>query len=248
MWKKTKAELAKMRGMGFGEAVDYFFTYYKIHLLVFALGVFFLVLICQAFFGKRQELVFSAMLVNTGIPQETADAVGRAFFSREGLDGETQRVILDAGITGAGGTGRADVAGLQKLLVSIAAGEVDAVLTGEDVTDYLLKGGALSDLQTVLGEEALGQYQNRLIYADAAALGAWVEANRAGTADSAPLISADPAGMAEPVPVGVDVTEACETVFGRPAEGGPLILSVAVTTRRQAECGRFLDYLEGSAA
>ena len=49
MWNKARAELAKMRRMPFGEAVDYFWTYYKIHVLFLAVCVFFLVLIFQAF-------------------------------------------------------------------------------------------------------------------------------------------------------------------------------------------------------
>ena len=249
MWNKARAELAKMRRMPFGEAVDYFWTYYKIHVLFLAVCVFFLVLIFQAFSGAGQETALSAMLVNTGIPQSAADEAGRAYFAYAGLDAEKQRVSLDAGVNGAGGTSREDVAGLQKLLVSIAAGEVDVILSPPETADYLLKGGAISDLQAVLPEDVLALYRDQLRYADAAALSAWIEANRAGEADmEALLLSDDPAGMAQPVPVGVEVTDECRRVFGRPDAQGTLVLCVAVTTPRHDACGRFLEFLKEGGA
>ena len=244
--KKLKSEIRKMRGMKPREALDYFWTYYKIHLMFLAIIIFFAVLILQANFGKKQELVFAAMLVDTGIPQAAADSAAAGYAEWLELDGETQHVTLDASVNIEGGT----VAGLQKLMVSVAAGEIDALITDLDVADYELKGGALSDLQVVLPEETLAHWHDRLLYADADALAAWVEANRAGEAEQITLLSPDPAGMARPVPVGVDITEECRRAFQRPAEYGQLIYTVAVTTRRQEESARFLTYLQtlGGAA
>ena len=238
--KKLKSEIQKMRGMTPREALDYFWTYYKIHLMFLAIIIFFAVLIVQANFGKKQELVFAALLVDTGIPQAAADNAAEGYARWLELDPETQHVTLDASVQIEGGT----VAGVQKLMVSVAAGEIDALITSPEIADFELKGGALSDLTAVLPEETLARYADRLLYADAEALSAWVEANRAGEAEDVALLSTDRTGMARPVPVGIDITDVCERAFARPAAYGQLIYTVAVTTRRQEESGRFLDYLE----
>ena len=240
--REWAAERKKLRNMKPREAVSYLWSYYKIHLLLFALALFFLALIWQAYFGKKPEAVFSALLVDTGITQEAADAAARAYETYSGYDGENQVVALNAGISFRGGT----VAEVQKLVLSIAAGEADAVLTDAVVADYLLKSGALADLQVILPEETLARCGGRLAYADAAALRDWSEARRNGvTDDDTVLVSTESGGMAEPVPVGVDVTAACEARLGRPAGGAPVILCAAVTTRRQEKIARFLAFLDG---
>lgn len=230
-----------MRGMKPGEALDYFWTYYKIHLMFLAIIIFFLVLILQANFGKRTELVYAGMLVDAGVSQEAANRAAEEFTDYLGLDRETQQVTMDAGIyAAAGGT----VADLQKLMVSVAASEVDGFLTTPELLNYLLKGGALSDLGTVLPEETLTALSDRLWYADAQALGAWSEANRAGNIQDVMLVALGSEGMAQPVPVGVAVADLCAAPFDRPAELGDLIFSVAVTTRRQSENDQFLAFLQ----
>ena len=231
-------------------ALSYIWSYYKIQLLFCAIAVFFLVLIFQAYFGKKPETVFSALLIDTGISQEAADAAAQAYAEYGSYDMEWERVVLDAGLSFRGGT----VAGAQKLIVSLAAGEVDIVLTDREITDYLLKSGALSDLQTILPEEVLSGCA--LVYADAAALRSWSEARRNAGADGTSdemdeiLVSSDRESMAEPVPIGVDVTRVCQTVFGRESAES-VILCAAVTTTRREEVGRFLEFLnsreEGAA-
>ena len=245
--KKLKAEIRKMRAMRPGEALDYFWTYYKIHLMFVAIAVFFLVLILQANHGKRTELVFSALLVDTGISQTAADRAAAAFSVALGLDPETQEARLDTSVAVKGGT----VANLETLLLQVAAGEVDVLLTDPDLADYELKGGALADLQAALDAKTLNAWADRLVYADAAALRAWNEARKTGEAEEVFLLSADPAGMETPVPVAIDVTALCAAVFGRPAELGQVLFSVAITTRQQERAGEFLAFLQtfaGAAA
>ncbi len=238
--EKIKAEIRKMREMKPGEALDYFWTYYKLHLLFAAILIFFLVGVLQAAFGKKQETVFAALLVDTGVSQEAADSAAADFAAFLELDPETQRVTLDTSLTLAGG----NVVSIQRLMVSVAAGELDAVLSNADATDYLLKSGDLADLREILPEETLSRCAGKLFYTDPEALSAWVEANRAGEAEDAVLLSKDPSGMANPAPVGIDVTEACAAAFDRPADYGEVIFTVAVTTGRQEEAAKFLDYLE----
>ena len=236
-----KAEWQKIRGMSRQDARWYIWEYYKIHIMFLAIGIFFLVLIIQANFGHRQETVLAVYLVDTDITQEQAETANSVYMAKLALNPQDQQVVMDAGIQVEGGT----VASLQKLLVSVAAKEVDVLLSDADITDYLMKGGALSDLSVVLPDEVLAQYRERLIYVDAAELSAWTESNRAGEAEAVVLLHQNPDGMTTPVPVAVDVTEGCEAFYGRPAEYGTVLFSVAVTTQHREASAEFLtDLLE----
>ncbi len=244
--EKWKQEWRKIRAMNRRDAWWYIWEYYKIHMAFAAVILFFLVLILQANFGHRQETMLSVTLVDTGITRESAEELAAVYTKASGLDPATQKVSIDASLQVEGGT----VANLQKLVMTVAAEEVDVLISDEDIIDYMLKGGALSDLQTVLPEDTLSRLSGRLVYVDADALKAWTEANRAGQAEEKILISAVKEGMTTPVPVGVDVTGFCGAVFDRPDEYGMLVFSVAVTTRRQEAAAAFLNYLEeqGGAA
>lgn len=238
--EKLKQEWRKIRAMKRRDAWWYIWEYYKIHLMFAAIIVFFLVLILQANFGHHRETVLNVTLVDTGISQEAADGFAAACAQQWQLDPAQQKLVIDASLQVEGGT----VANLQKLVMSVAASEVDLLICDTDITDYLLKGGALSDLEAVLPEEALTRLSGRLVYVDVEALSAWTEANREARAEQKILISPDRTGMAKPVPVGVDVSDLCETVFGRPAGTEPVILTIAVTTRRQEKAAAFLELLE----
>ena len=235
---KIKAEWNKIRGMKRRDALWYVWEYYKIHLMFLAIILFFVVLIIQANVVNRQETVLSVLLADVGVGQEEAAAFESAYAEKLALDPKRQKVSASVATIEGG-----RVAELEKLIMGVAAGEDDVLLCDADITDYLLKAGALSDLEAVLPEELLARCEGRLLYVDADALSAWTEANRAGNAEAVILLSADPADMARPVAVGVDVTAGCEAVFERPAAFGTAILSVAVTTRRQEAAAAFLSYL-----
>lgn len=235
---KIKSELNKIRGMKRKDALWYIWEYYKIHIMFLTIILFFIVLIIQANVVSRQETVLSVRLVDLGVEQENASAFVSAYAEKLALDPEKQKVNANVSTIEGG-----RVAELEKLIMSVAAGEDDALLCDTDITDYMLKAGALSDLEAVLPEELLARCQGRLFYVDAEALAAWTEANRAGSAEQKILLSANSSGMSRPVAVGVDVTAGCEAVFGRPAEYGPVIISVSVTTRRQEAAAAFLAYL-----
>ena len=238
MMDKLKQEWQKIRGMKPQERRWYIWEYYKIHLMFLAILLFFVVLIIQANVVNRQETVLSVLLADLGVEQEKAAAFESDYAEQLALEPKRQKVSASVATIEGG-----RVAELEKLIMGVAAGEHDALLCDEDITDYLLKAGALSDLEAVLPEELLARCEGRFLYVDADALAAWTEANRAGSAESVILLSGDPTGMSKPVAVGVDVTEGCVPVFSRPADFGTAIFSVAVTTRRQEAAAAFLTYL-----
>ncbi len=235
---KIKSELNKIRGMSRKDALGYIWEYYKIHLMFLAIIVFFLVLIIQANVVSRQETVLSVRLVDLGVGQEQAEAFESAYAERLALDPKRQKVNATVATVEGG-----RVAELEKLIMSVAAGEDDVFLSDTEIADYLLKAGGLSDLSVVLPEELLSRCEGRLLYVDTDALAAWTEASKAGNAEEVLLLSPDASGMAHPVAVGVDVRAGCASVFDRPADFGTAVFTVSVTTRRQEAAAAFLSYL-----
>ena len=235
---KIKAEWNKIRGMSRSDALWYIWEYYKYYLMGLAIILFVIVLVIQANVANRIETVLSVDLVDVGVEQLAADDFADAYAEQLSLDPKQQKVSATVSTVEGG-----KVAELQKLIMRVAAGEDDVLLCDTDITDYLLKGGGLSDLEAVLPEALLSRCQGKLLYVDADALSAWTEANRAGNAEQVILLSSDPSGMSKPVAVGDDVTSGCVSVFDRPAEFGTAVFSVAVTTKHQEAASAFLAWL-----
>ena len=148
-WEEVRTEIRKMRKMRLSEALDYFWTYYKIHILTVGIAAFFLALIYQAAFGGGAEPYLSVLLVNLDIPQEYADRTAEDFAVSLGLDRKASPVLLDTSAVWGRDVSAEDTIGLQKMILTLAAGEADLVLTDPDTAAYLADAGAVLDVWQV---------------------------------------------------------------------------------------------------
>ena len=239
---KFREDLGKMKGMRAGEVVEHIWSYYRFHLLVLVISI--LIFLLHAIAGPKVETVFSAILVDTGAGEEVTERLTSDFGAVLNLDERSQRVTFDTTSV----LGDNAVTALQMLVMRVIAGEADVFLCNTDIVNYLLKSGALSDLAEILPEKTLEQWNGLLIYVDADALAAWTEANNAGDFQEVDLISDSPEGMSRPVPVGMDVTEACRTALGRAEDTGKLYCVASVTTTHPESIAGFLDYLRSTGS
>ena len=242
--KSKKQGLRAMRGMRPRQAMDYFFAHYSLHLIIFVIAALFLILLIRGSIGgNRREALLRGVLMDSGFSSEGAAAGTAAFGKYLSLDAETQYVDFQLVPELSG----APEEGMQQVLSGVVSQQTD-VLVGDVVqTDDLLKNGAVSDLSAVVSKELLEKWTDAIYYVDTEALAAWGEARQSGSGDNPILIHPSSAGMTQAVPVALDVTNACEAVFGRPADGGAVLLAVSVSTDRLEEVASFLEFLSQSA-
>ena len=231
--------LKLMKGMTFSQKLDHLWTYYRFHILGLVIFVVIAGSILHAAFGPHRDSVFSVMLVDAGGDEAVTAETFDTFIASLNLDPKTE----EATWTTASVLGDSGVQALQMLVMNVISGEVDAFFCRPDITNYLLKSGALCDLNEIMPEEVLAAWSGRLIYVDAAALAAWTEASNAGDFSDADLLLLSPEGAGQPVPVAFDVTEACVAALSRPAEEGPLYFAPSVTTVHEENLIRFLETL-----
>ena len=234
-----------MKGMKPGQVVAHLWEYYRFHLLVLALVLFFAIGLGKAMFGKKPETVFSAVLVNVGgVEEEACQALETQLADLLELDPETQLVDLRTVTVMPDNA----LVSLQSLMLQVVSGETDLFLCTGDIANYLLKSGAVSDLGSVLSAETLDRYGDKLIYADAEELTAWTEASQSGSAPEVDLLHSTPEGLVQPVAVAIEMTEQWQAVLGGMRSDGPLYGAVAVTTDRQENLDRVLQWLAETAA
>ena len=255
-WEEVRTEIRKMRKMRLSEALDYFWTYYKIHILAVGIAVFFLPLIFQAAFGGGAEPYLSVLLVNLDIPQEYADRTAEDFAVSLGLDRKASPVLLDTSAVWGWDVSAEDTIGLQKMILTLAAGEADLVLTDPDTAAYLADAGAVLDVRQVPNliqisslwqrSELSDRNQERFFY-HAPAL---QNGNTGSAADSGIDDKADSKTDSgtdretEPVPVGIWVTEAYALAFRVPETEGGVAACFPVTSRHGDAAAAFLEYME----
>ncbi|MBQ9346154.1 MAG: hypothetical protein IJT94_02280 [Oscillibacter sp.] len=259
-WEEVRTEIRKMRKMRLSEALDYFWTYYKIHILAVGIAVFFLPLIFQAAFGGGAEPYLSVLLVNLDIPQEYADRTAEDFAVSLGLDRKASPVLLDTSAVWGRDVSAEDTIGLQKMILTLAAGEADLVLTDPDTAAYLADAGAVLDVRQVPNLSQIfnlrqvsglsEQNQERFFYHAPAVQ----NTETASAADSgmdnkadSKMDSGTDSGTdreTEPVPVGVWVTEAYALAFRVPEPEGGVAACFPVTARHGDTAAACLEYME----
>ena len=238
-WKRMVENLKLMKGMSFSQKLDHLWTYYRFHILGLVLFLVIAGAILHAAFGPHRETVFSVMLVDAGGDEAVVAETFDSFLSSLDLDEKTQA----ASYTTASVLGDNGVQSLQMLVMNVISGEVDAFFCRRDVANYLLKSGALCDLQEIMPQEVMAAWADRLIYVDAAALAKWTEASNEGDFTDADLLLESPEGLEQPVAVAFDVTEACVAAFGRSVDEGALYFAPSVTTVHEDVLVRFLNTL-----
>lgn len=162
--EEKRSQWQALKGMGFKAYWDYFWDYYKIHVIVgVCLIVFFSMLIRDITNNKPYAL--NAVFINANTMNDMED-MENAFAEKEGIDTSETQVFIDAATTiSLTGTDQYSIPSMEKIYAQVAANELDVMLADKAVFDNYANNGMYDDLGKFFSKEELDALGERVIYA-----------------------------------------------------------------------------------
>lgn len=222
----------------------YFMDYYKwptiavIAVIIFAGSLAYHIL-------TQKETGFYATLVN-GIEYGDTEGYKDSFVQYAGIDTDTYDVFFDTSLRITHGSMDQDtVTSVQKLMVYIAASEIDIVVSDADTITQYAYSETFYDLREILTPEQIAKYEPYFFYADHVVTeeidAAQSSASYDYTADPTYPDPKDPEAMRDPIPVGIfmDASEGIGGVYYFSSE--EVVITVPLTTKNLDAA---IDYIE----
>lgn len=229
----------------------YFRDYYKWHVIIaVAVTAFIASMIYQAV--TRRDSAFYAALVNVYPVSDTEHA--SAFAEYAGIDLDEYDIILDSSMhIDNDAMDQETVTSTQKLMVYIAAGEIDVIMTDGGTMEQYAYNESFFDIRDVLSEERVKEYEPYFYYMDQAVADAIHEAqddpNYDYTKSPAHPDPREPESMEKPIPVGIYLDNAAsfkESFWFMKGDG---VIAVAATSQHVETVAKYIDFiLQGQAA
>lgn len=232
------------------QKLTYFWDYYKwpviIGILVIAVVVSFVYQL-----ATRRDNALYAVLLN-GSPKdflaEETDYT-RDFAEYAGIDEKKYQILYDTSVH-IGESAADEYSSVQKLMVYIAAAELDVMVSDPDSLLRYAYQGNFYDLRDFLPEEQLEKYAHSFYYIDLAVARAHEAANQANDYDYIPVYGDPhhPEGMEDPVPAGIFLPQDCPLLENYYFPGNELAAGVLINTQNPETVLKFLDYLMNESA
>lgn len=201
-----------LKGMGFKAHWDYFWDYYKVHVLVAVIGIAFVVMLIKDITNNLPFAV-NAIFINANSMQ-TTEALEAEFAEHEGIDTKEADVSIDVTTTlSLTAYDSMNVTTGQKIYAMIAANDLDLMMADSEVFENYAKNEVFEDLRNYLSEDELSSLGDKVFYVDQVQIDKLREEKDSATLDdvvaeeTAPaeyvFERKDPSEMEQPVPVGI---------------------------------------------
>lgn len=238
-----KEEREQMKQAPFKKKWEYFWDYHKTHVIVGIAVVFFLgTFIHDAL--TQKETVFMAAFVDCVSDETKTDTYAQEIMELMEIDSSSETIVLDTRFD-VSGVNTTDASSTEVLMVRIAAGELDTLLSGETVFGRYALSEIYYDLREVLTPEQLAYYEDSFFYVDNAALEYdLTDASELDYVDS--IDHTTPDGMTDPVPVGIYLTptEEFQDIYYFTSKE-PVVFGIISNAPHPERAGQFLDHISG---
>ena len=204
----------------FKERLSYFFYYYKVQvLLTIVIGA--VVISTIVSLATKKDIVLQVVYIN-GFPSENAETFMSDFASTIPIDTAKEEVLLDDSFyIAAENRSTFDEQNQEKLFMMSAAGNIDVCVADEAFFQELVKQGYLLDLSTILSDEQMNLYKDKLFYYDS-------DENKHEGKEA----------------VGIKVTDAPKIVATNSFPNTDCYYCIIVNSKHTDNALAFLDYLE----
>lgn len=224
----------------------YFLDYYKWHVIIAVAVIGFAAsLIYQSV--TRKETAFFAAVVNAFEMVSPEEHI-QSFADYAGIDRGEYDVAFDSSIRIDNSSMTQDtITSTQKLMVLIAASEIDVVLGDDGLIEQYAYNDSFYDIREVLTQEQIEKYESRFFYMDQAVAEAISAAQEDPNYDysKAPTHPnpKKPEAMERPVPVGIylDGADSLEEVYY--FLDGDAVLAVSATSPNLDTVPKYVDFL-----
>ena len=193
------------------QKLAYFWYYYKWHVII-ALVVIAMVISFIEQLADRKEPAFYTVLLNASLLDQTTSeqpAFITDFAEKEGIDLNTSDITFDTSIRIVEDSmDETSITSSQKLMVYVAANELDSMITDYDSFQKYANSSMFYDLRDILTEEQVQALEPYFYYVDRKVVLAIEAANDDMNSDYTPNYPDpfQPEEMQDPVPVGICLT------------------------------------------
>lgn len=192
------------------EKLSYFWYYYKWHVIVTATVLIMIVSFVAEQVNKKDSCIICNLLKFLG-HNELSESYIDGFEKQQDIDTSKYEVSVDTSMfISQNATDESTYASVQKLMVFIAAQQVD-VLASDVTTMYTYAyQDNLADLREILDEEEYAKYEDRFFYIDGKVRDQIEEANSSLDSDFTVEYPdpTDPDSMDDPIPVAIYLNDA----------------------------------------
>lgn len=154
--KARKEEWEKIRSLGAGARVRYFWDYYKFVLVIAFFVIMAVYIIVNMIVGSRTETLLYTSIMNVGELDSDSEGLAEDFEQSIGGIGRWKSIQFDLSMRidpDSSGTSQADVANTMKMTALLQTGTLDVCIAPPEVTKYLQEQGMLMALDELPDSE-----------------------------------------------------------------------------------------------
>lgn len=242
-----KEERDAIKNADFKTKAKYYLYYYKLHIIAVACALILVITLVHDILTHKDNALFAVMLNSAVLVEDDAEAFVQNYTEYAGIDTDEYIIQIDSSIN-FDQTALEELAmsASQRLMVYTATGELDVIVGGSDIFPAQAGQGMFHNLQDILTEEQLAQYEPYFYYVDQAIIDEWDEIALEGDPNAVYPDMPDPfkpEEMETPIPVGLVVTD-CDTLTGTYYfRGDYSAIGVLVNAPNLENAVKFIDYI-----
>ncbi len=225
---------------------QYFLDYYKWYVIGGAAVLFFVISMAYSMLTAKDSAL-SGYFLNTYSEVEQSEVFTSAFAETAGIDLNEYEVMIDTTLQYTPNSmDENSYTSSQKLMVTIAAAEVDFVAADQESFTYYATTETFFDLREVFSEEELEKRAEYIYYVDMDVVREKEAVVDSGNFENYTVPVYDhfkPEEMGDPIPVGLciqDCPKLADTYYFR---SGPVPMGLVVNTKRLDMTKQFVYYL-----
>ena len=164
MHDEIKEQNAKLKDASLKEKLIYFKDYYLLRTILIIAAICTVGGIAYSIITSPDDTAFQAFLFNnTGDPFD--DTLSDEYIVYSGIDTKEHYVIVDTTLTYSNETYTQDIrAAIDKTMSVLNTGELDIIIGDQMTIDYYALGDCFCDITTILPQEIMTQFADRLYY------------------------------------------------------------------------------------
>lgn len=234
-----REEREEIKHRSFKERMSYFWDYYKWHVIGTAVGILVVASLLHSFLSRKEMAYYSAF-INMAQTIYSED-YKKAFAEKAGINLKKQAIYFDSDLRiEFEKMDEMTTASIQKIMVYLAAGDLDSMVGDLDATNRYAYNGVFIDLREFLTEEEFQKYEPYFFYADKKLIDA--AAGEVALDFEFPATPSDPSGMEEPIPVAIKLDQ-CPKFRECYAMGTNQYVAIMINNKHPELNHVFLNYL-----
>lgn len=234
-----KEQWEKLKDKPLTDKLKYIFTYYWAAIL----GVVCVIAFATSWISSalsQKDAALSGYLLNGMTVSSYNDDLTQEFMELQQIDSNEYDFKLHAN-NSYSSTEMSDtsIAVLESIVVQVAAGELDFIVT--DLETYPILSAYFADLRTVMTEEQLEKWKDNLVYVEKDAL----ERLTSGELDTIelPQYFLSDEGLSDPVPLGIRLPDSSRLFDAYAFPQGEVIFGITHSAKNLSNTFAFLNYI-----